>query len=168
AVAEKASNASAAINAAAAQTRFLRDIPNAPLRHIDCHLRLRSSWTAKEAQARRSSALRRKSVTTRAGLALAALAMAGLVGAVTFTDTSTSPVWAQGAAPLTPVKVGVRRLTESQYRHAIADTFGDDIKISARFEPEKREEGLLAVGSAQLSITGSGFEQYFALANSIA
>lgn len=107
-------------------------------------------------------------MTRRAGLTVAALAIAGLVGAATFTGASPSSVWAQAAAPLTPVKVGVRRLSESQYRHAIADTFGDDIKISARFEPEKREEGLLAVGSAQLSITGSGFEQYFALANSIA
>lgn len=107
-------------------------------------------------------------MATKAGLAVAALAIAGLVGAATFTATSPSPVWAQGAAPLTPVKVGVRRLTESQYRHAIADTFGSDIKITARFEPEKREEGLLAVGSAQLSLTASGFEQYFALASSVA
>lgn len=107
-------------------------------------------------------------MATKAGLAWAALAIAGLVGAASFTSTSPSPVWAQGAQPLTPVKVGVRRLTESQYRHAIADTFGSDIKITARFEPEKREEGLLAVGSAQLSMTASGFEQYFALASSVA
>ena len=67
----------------------------------------------------------------------------------------------------TPIKVAARRITESQYRHTIADVFGPQIKINARFEPEKREERLLAIGSAQLSLTSSGFEQYFALASSI-
>ena len=66
-----------------------------------------------------------------------------------------------------PIKVAVRRITESQYRHTIADVFGPEIKINARFEPEKREQGLLAVGNAELSLTSSGFEQYFALATSI-
>jgi hypothetical protein len=72
-----------------------------------------------------------------------------------------------GTGRALPVKVAVRRITESQYRHTIADVFGPEIKINARFEPEKREQGLLAVGNAQLSLTSSGFEQYFALASSI-
>src|SRR5215813_8847647 len=67
-----------------------------------------------------------------------------------------------------PIKVAVRRITETQYRHTIADVFGPGIKINARFEPEKREDGLLAIGNAELSLTSSGFEQYFALASSIA
>jgi hypothetical protein len=67
-----------------------------------------------------------------------------------------------------PLKVGVRRITETQYRHTIADVFGPGIEVSARFEPEKREDGLLALGSAQLSLTSSGFEQYFVLASAIA
>jgi hypothetical protein len=67
----------------------------------------------------------------------------------------------------TPLKVAVRRLTESQYRHAIADVFGSQVKVEARFEPEKREEGLLAIGSSQLSLTSAGLEQYFALAGAI-
>jgi hypothetical protein len=66
-----------------------------------------------------------------------------------------------------PVKVALRRITETQYRHTIADVFGPEIKISARFEPERRVDRLLAIGSAQLSLTSSGFEQYFALASSI-
>ena len=76
---------------------------------------------------------------------------------------------AQPAEPASgiPIKVAVRRITESQYRHTIADVFGPGIKINARFEPEKREQGLLAVGNAELSLTSSGFEQYFALATSI-
>ena len=67
-----------------------------------------------------------------------------------------------------PIKVAVRRITESQYRHAIADIFGPDIKINSRFEPERRDDGLLAVGNSDLSLTSSGFEQYFALAASLA
>lgn len=65
------------------------------------------------------------------------------------------------------IKPTIRRITETQYRRTIADIFGSGIKINARFEPEKREEGLLAIGSAELSLTSSGFEQYFALAGSI-
>ena len=65
------------------------------------------------------------------------------------------------------VKVGARRLTESQYRHEIADIFGPELKLNARFEPERREDGLLAIGDAQLSITAGGFERYFALARSV-
>lgn len=63
--------------------------------------------------------------------------------------------------------VAVRRLSEAQYRQSIADIFGDDIEISARFEPELREHGLLALGSATLSLTASGFEQYFNLSRDI-
>jgi hypothetical protein len=74
----------------------------------------------------------------------------------------------QGATHTTAVKVALRRITETQYRHTIADIFGPAIKIEARFEPERREEGLLALGSAMLSLTSSGFEQYFALAGAIA
>jgi Protein of unknown function (DUF1592)/Protein of unknown function (DUF1588)/Protein of unknown function (DUF1595)/Protein of unknown function (DUF1585)/Protein of unknown function (DUF1587) len=63
--------------------------------------------------------------------------------------------------------VAARRITESQYRHIAADLFGPEIRINARFEPERREDGLLAIGSAQLSLTSAGFEQYFALATTI-
>jgi hypothetical protein len=73
----------------------------------------------------------------------------------------------QSAVSDAPVKVALRRITETQYRHTIADVLGPSIKVEARFEPERREEGLLALGSAMLSLTSSGFEQYFALASSI-
>jgi hypothetical protein len=71
------------------------------------------------------------------------------------------------SGPTVPVTVALRRITETQYRHTIADVFGPEIKIDARFEPERRVDRLLAIGSAQLSLTSSGFEQYFALASSI-
>ncbi|HEY2752491.1 DUF1592 domain-containing protein [Phenylobacterium sp.] len=73
---------------------------------------------------------------------------------------------AQSAVSQT-VKVSTRRITESQYRHTIRDLFGADIVANARFEPDRRDDGLLAVGSSGLSITASGFEQYYALAKSI-
>lgn len=74
---------------------------------------------------------------------------------------------AQSGGEAQTVKVSARRITESQYRHTIADAFGKDIVINARFEPERRDDGLQAVGSAALSLTPSGFEQYFALAKAI-
>jgi hypothetical protein len=64
-------------------------------------------------------------------------------------------------------KVAFRRVTESQYRHAIADVFGRDVTINARFEPEQRQDGLQAIGNSQLSITTTGLEQYVAVARAI-
>jgi hypothetical protein len=92
------------------------------------------------------------------GAFAAAFAVAAMAHAQTSKATSGEAV---------PIKVAVRRITEGQYRHTIADVLGPEIKINARFEPERREERLLALGSAQLSLTSSGFEQYFALASSI-
>jgi hypothetical protein len=89
------------------------------------------------------------------------LAAAG--GLYTFASAQTPQV-----AKAEPFAMSVRRLTESQYRNIIRDTFGPGLQLNARFEPEMREEGLQSIGNAQLSITTSGFEQYFALAKSIA
>lgn len=72
------------------------------------------------------------------------------------------------AAASVPSVVATRRLTESQYRHSIADIFGDDMQINGRFEPERREHLLLAIGSSMLSISAAGFEQYFSMGRSIA
>ena len=62
----------------------------------------------------------------------------------------------------------MRRLTEAQYRGAIADIFGPDIKIVGRFEPDLRVDGLLAAGSSAVSITPAGLEQYEDIARQIA
>jgi hypothetical protein len=106
--------------------------------------------------------------TLKRGLATVLAGVVGLTvfGAAQLAPPLTDPVWAQTPG-VQPVKVSIRRITETQYRHAIADTFGPGIEIAARFEPEKREDGLLAIGSSHLSLTSSGFEQYFALAGSI-
>ena len=63
---------------------------------------------------------------------------------------------------------GLRRLTETEYRNSIADTFGSGIDVQGRFEPERRVGGLLASSSAILSITSSGFEGYSKMADNIA
>ena len=62
----------------------------------------------------------------------------------------------------------MRRLTEAQYRQTIADIFGADIEVVGRFEPDVRQEGLLAVGASQVTITPVGFEQYEGIARTIA
>jgi Protein of unknown function (DUF1592)/Protein of unknown function (DUF1588)/Protein of unknown function (DUF1595)/Protein of unknown function (DUF1585)/Protein of unknown function (DUF1587) len=94
------------------------------------------------------------------------LGICAFVGALAFAATpAQAPKPASGEAM--PIKVALRRITETQYRHTIADVFGPSIKVNARFEPEQRVDRLLAIGSAQLSLTSSGFEQYFVLASSI-
>jgi hypothetical protein len=91
-----------------------------------------------------------------------------LLGAASVLATSvawTSRGAAQdAAAAVEPVSLGgpatFRRLTEDQYRRAIAQAFGDDIKVGGRFEPPVREKGLLAIGNSKVIVTPSGLEQY--------
>ena len=62
----------------------------------------------------------------------------------------------------------MRRLTEEQYRHTIADVFGPTIIYGGRFDPLARTDGLVALGARTARITATGFEQYYAFASSIA
>ncbi|GAA0310535.1 hypothetical protein GCM10009087_20710 [Sphingomonas oligophenolica] len=75
------------------------------------------------------------------------------------------------AAPDEPVAqiVGMRRLTEAQYRNAIADIFGPDINPAGRFEPIVRPtHQLIATGASSASISPAGLEQFDAMARGIA
>ncbi len=65
-------------------------------------------------------------------------------------------------------QVTLRRLTEAQYRQTIADLFGADLQIPARFEHDIRTEGLLALGAARETYSPGGLEQYDFNARSIA
>src|SRR3954467_9286617 len=56
--------------------------------------------------------------------------------------------------------LGIRRMSEEQYRNVIADVFGSGIVVSGRFDPMIRTDGLLAVGAWKTSITPQGFVQY--------
>jgi hypothetical protein len=92
----------------------------------------------------------------------------GFAGAFAVATVSPAVAQARRAERPEPFAMSVRRITESQYRHIVEDTFGPGLAINARFEPELREEGLQAIGNAQLSLTSSGFEQYFSLASALA
>ncbi len=62
----------------------------------------------------------------------------------------------------------LRRLTESQYRATVADIFGADVPVVARFERALRSEGLIAVGTGEAGISAFSIEQYDAAAQGVA
>ena len=43
--------------------------------------------------------------------------------------------------------VGLRRLSEQEYRNSIADIFGKDIAVQGMFEPQIRMNGLIATST---------------------
>ena len=61
-----------------------------------------------------------------------------------------------------------RMLTEAQYRQSISDIFGSDLKFGGRFEPRVRQNGLLSLGDAVVTVTPVGMEQYDGMARAIA
>jgi hypothetical protein len=71
------------------------------------------------------------------------------------------------AAPVGRVPV-YRRLTTDQYKQIVADIFGPAIKLSGGFEPDKRADGLLAVGASRVSVSATGLSQYDTAARTIA
>ena len=62
----------------------------------------------------------------------------------------------------------MRRLTESQYRASVADIFGPETQVVARFERGIRVEGLQAIGTSETGISPFSIEQYSAAAISVA
>ena len=96
--------------------------------------------------------------------------MGALAGCTPVVPTAAPPAEtapsAATAAPGGPVVM--RRLTAQQYRQIIEDAFGASIALGGRFEPDRREAGLVAVGAGRASITASGFEQYDKMARAIA
>ena len=65
--------------------------------------------------------------------------------------------------------VAMRRLTEAQYRNAIADIFGPDIRVSGRFEPIVRPaHEMIARGARDAAISPSGLEQFDAMGRIVA
>lgn len=101
------------------------------------------------------------SSTIMARFGYGALGLVAVLGLVSCGPTDEGPVTKGG-----PLEV--RRLTEQEYRHIIADVFGTNINIGGRFEPDLRENGLVAVGTAHASVTESGIEQYDIIARDIA
>ena len=96
-----------------------------------------------------------RSMKSKAGLAVCA---ALFVGTPALADDAAG----QGG------DIVIRRLTQEQYRHVIADVFGPTIKVGGRFEPDMRRDGLIGVGASSVSVTASGLEEYDRIARNIA
>jgi len=106
-----------------------------------------------------------KGVILAGGVALIVVASAAIFGVQHIigdrTETSAGLAASAGGPPV------LRRLTQAQYKHVIADVFGPDIKIGGRFEPDIRDGGLIEVGAGKISVPASGLEQYAKMARSI-
>jgi len=106
-----------------------------------------------------------------AAAALSALALGlSLAG-----DPLAAKAPAEAGPPATTIKsapgriVAMRRLTEAQYRNAIADIFGPDIKVAGRFEPIVRPvHELIASGARASSLSPTGLERFDAMGRNIA
>lgn len=89
-------------------------------------------------------------------------------------STGTGQAAADNAAPTLVAAevpgqiVAMRRLTEAQYRNAIADIFGPDVRVAGRFEPIVRPvHELISSGARNASISPAGIEQFDAMARGI-
>lgn len=98
------------------------------------------------------------------------LFIAGIVSAMMMVGCNNDQPY--GASNAEPEPVGgpplLRRLTESQYRASIADIFGEDVPVVARFGRALRSDGLVAVGTGEAGISPYSLEQYDVAANGIA
>jgi hypothetical protein len=62
----------------------------------------------------------------------------------------------------------IRRLTQAQYRAAIADLLGDDVAPTGELEPDSILNGLVALGASRVTISPTGAELYEAAALEVA
>jgi len=107
--------------------------------------------------------MNRRSKATPADLIAGALALMGMA-ALPCALGASSP----GAAPADTELATSLRLSPSQYKLTIADIFDESIRISGRFEPEQRDQGLLAIGARTGNITDSALEAYDEIARGVA
>jgi hypothetical protein len=72
--------------------------------------------------------------------------------------------------PTEPEQIGgMKRLTEEQYRNAIADIFGEDIQVAGRMDPIARPpHGLQSVDVSRISMSPAGGEEHDRMAVAIA
>jgi uncharacterized protein DUF1592/uncharacterized protein DUF1588/uncharacterized protein DUF1585/uncharacterized protein DUF1595/uncharacterized protein DUF1587 len=74
-----------------------------------------------------------------------------------------------GAAKPGAIPTGMRRLTEQQYRNAIADIFGEEIQVAGRMEPIARLPHELQVdGVSRIGVSPAGTEEFDRMALTIA
>lgn len=67
-----------------------------------------------------------------------------------------------------PADVVTRRLSPEQYQSIIADVFGSHIKLGGRFDPGLRVDGLLELGTSQVSVSETSMQQYDNMARNVA
>ncbi len=72
------------------------------------------------------------------------------------------------AAPSEADMATSMRLSPSQYELTIADIFGESIRVGGRFEPELRDQGMLAIGERTSNVSDSGLEAYDEIARDVA
>jgi hypothetical protein len=79
---------------------------------------------------------------------------------------------ARAAEPALPAaalgKPVIRRINEDEYRQIVLDVFGPTISVGGPFEPDIREDYLLAIGASRVSISASGLEADDKIARDIA
>jgi len=71
-------------------------------------------------------------------------------------DDATAPL----DVPVTPAAGTARRLTIAQYHNLVRDTFGDEVVLPSKLEPDAQGAGLIAIGAGTTSISSRGVEQY--------
>ncbi|MET4519065.1 DUF1592 domain-containing protein [Bradyrhizobium sp. I1.7.5] len=108
-------------------------------------------------------------VANRCGYISAVRAMGACVVSLSLTLLASGTLGIASAAAASNTQVvGMRRLTEAEYRNSVADIFGNEIEVRGSFDPTIRIGGLLAAGTSVLSVTPVGFESFTNMANSIA
>jgi hypothetical protein len=104
------------------------------------------------------------------GVAALPLALLGCAaGEAPKSASAGEPAPVKMAVPRGSQIVAMRRLTDAQYRNAIADIFGPDVTVAGRIEPIVRPvHELIANGAAAASISPAGIEQFDAIGRNIA
>jgi hypothetical protein len=107
------------------------------------------------------------------GLAALPLALAGAAGSMAGNAPSAAKAAHGAIAPQSHVFgapiVALRRLTEAQYRNAIADIFGPDVTVAGKIEPIVRPvHEMIASGAAEASISPTGLAQFDMIGRNVA
>ena len=97
-----------------------------------------------------------------------ASAAAGLIGLAVIAPVEDVTAKSTAAPSVAAAPPGFRRLNEAQYIRSVEQIFGPAIKVPGRFDPPLREQGLLAIGDATVTVSASGIEQYELRAREIA
>ena len=108
----------------------------------------------------------------RTGAARKAVVLAGIAAAASL-GWSAAPTWGEQAPVASGGEAGAgaagfRRLNETQYVRSIEQIFGPGISVPGRFDPARREDGLMAIGDGRVTVSPSGIEQYELRAREIA